>query len=201
MPHEYYAENHDWDLTLRAAWSLCMMGQAAVHLPTGGNLREREFASYSGSTLLSFCAIESFSASVAFSMPRTERFSNFDFEGYKRSSRFWDKLHMICHAAGYEINKSRGLFQQIAMMQSWGNLVTHASPYRVEQTPIRDTVRAPKKLHTRYRAREYTRDVSLQSAKKFYHCALEYIDLISELTGIDPRATAQYTVGSDEEER
>ncbi len=30
MPHQYSGENHDWDLTLRAAWCLLIMGQAAI---------------------------------------------------------------------------------------------------------------------------------------------------------------------------
>lgn len=198
MSHQYYAENHDWDLTLRGAWSLCMIAQTAEHLPTGGNLRERQFSSYLGSMLLSFCAIESFSASVAFSMPGTERFQDFDFDRYTRCSRFWDKLELLCSAAGYKIDKSSGLFQQIAEMQGWRNLVTHASPYRIGSTPVRDTTYAPRKLHAPFHARDYPNQVNLKNAKKFYHAAFEYIDLIKGLTDIDPRATAQYTVGKDD---
>jgi hypothetical protein len=195
MSHNYSAENHDWDLTLRAAWSLVMMGQAAGHLPSGGNIKTREFASFTGSMLLSFCAIESFSASVAFSMPHEDRFKNFDFEKYHRTSRFWDKMEMLCNAIPYQIDKSQGLFQTIAEMQRWRNLVTHASPYRVEPTVIANTTDSPR-LHKPFHGREYTRRVNLENAKKFYECAFDYKELITQLTGIKPRAMAQYTVGS-----
>jgi len=198
MSHSYSAENHDWDLTLRAAWSLVMMGQAVSHLPTGANIKEREFASFTGSMLLSFCAIESFSASVAFSMPHEDRFNTLDFEKYNRTSRFWDKMEMLCHAIPYQIDKSQGLFQTIAEMQRWRNLVTHASPYRVEPTDIANTTSAPRRLHKPFHGKEYTRRVDLENAKKFYDCAYEYIQLIKQLTGMEPRAMAQYTVGSDD---
>ncbi len=198
MSHGYTAENHDWDLTLRAAWSLTMIGQAAQSLPTGGNIKEREFASYTGSMILSFCAIESFSASVAFSMPKVERFAAFDFDTYTRTPRFWDKLEMLCAIIPYRIDKSAGLFQTVGEMQRWRNLVTHASPYRIEPTSIANTTGAPSKLHKPFQGQEYVRKVDLDSARKFYKCALDYIQLIQELTGIEPRAAVQYTVGSDD---
>ena len=198
MNHSYSAENHDWDLTLRAAWNLVMMGQAVSHLPTGGTTREREFASFMSSMLLSFCAIESFSASVAFSMPQGDRFSAFDFEKYNRTSRFWDKMEMLCGAIPYQLDKSKGLFQTIAEMQRWRNLVTHASPYRVEPTDIPNTTSAPRRLHKPLCGKEYTRKVNLENAKKFYECACNFVELITNLTGIEPRAMAQYTVGRDD---
>jgi len=194
MAHEYYAENHDWDLTLRAAWSLCMIGQAAEVVPTGGELRERQFSSYLGSMLLSFCAIESFSASVAFSMPTTERFGSFDFPRYVASRRFWDKLQNLCTVVGHDIDKSQGLFQTIAEMQQWRNLVTHSAPYRIESTTVADITHAPTKLHRSLRAQEYTRKVDLAHAKKFYDAAVEYIAFLKDASGIEPRAMAKYTV-------
>lgn len=198
MPHGYTAENHDWDLTLRAAWSLTMIGQAAQSLPTGGNIKEREFASYLGSMLLSFSAIESFSASVAFSLPRVEKYSAFDFEAYTRTQRFWDKLEMLFAIIPYQIDKSTGLFQTVRDMQRWRNLVTHSSPYRIEPTSVADTTSAPRKLHSPFQGKEYARKVSLDNAQKFYTCAFDYIHLVKELTSIDPRASVQYTVGSDD---
>lgn len=195
MNHEYYAENHDWDMTLRGAWSLCMIGQAANTLPTGGNLAERQFSSYLGSMLLSFCAIESFSASVAFVMPSTDRFRSFDYERYARTPRFWKRQEQLFDAVGYQIDKSQGLFQCIAQMQNWRNLVTHASPYRIDSTPIPDTARSPRKLHAPMRAKHYTSLVKMEEAKKFYQCAVDYIALVKKLTDIDPRATAQFIIG------
>lgn len=174
-----------------------MIGQAAGVVPTGGQLQERQFSSYLGSMLLSFCAIESFSASVAFSMPTTERFGSFDFPKYVRSRRFWDKLQMLCDAVGHNIDKSQGLFQTISEMQQWRNLVTHSAPYRIESTTVPDTTHAPGKLHSSRRAREYTRKVDLAYARKFYEAAVAYVDFLKGASGIEPRATAMYTVRSD----
>lgn len=195
MPHQYSAENHDWDLTLRAAWSLLMSGQAVNHLPTPGTPKEKEFSCLVGSMLLSFCAIESFSASVAFTTPREGRFKDFDFTKYRRTSRFWDKIQLLFGAIPYEIDRSQGLFQTIAEMQDWRNLVTHASPYEIKKTSIENTTEEPRQLHVPFHGKQYTRRVSLSNAKKFYHATLDYVDLVKQLTGIEPRATATYVIG------
>jgi len=196
MPHQYSAENHDWDLTLRAAWSLLMSGQAVQHLPTPGSAAEKQFSCFLGSMVLSFSAIESFSASVAFSMPRVERFKSFDFERYRRTTQFWSKIEMLCEGIPYPIDKSQGLFQVIRVMQDWRNLVTHSRPYAIENTEIENTTDAPLKLHKSFHDQEYTRRVNLDNAKKFYLTAVKYTELITELTGINPRAMASYTIGT-----
>lgn len=54
MTFEYYAENHDWDLTLRASGNLFMQGQAA------NNNSQLQFSCLTGAMLLSFSAIESY---------------------------------------------------------------------------------------------------------------------------------------------
>jgi hypothetical protein len=140
MP-EYFAENHDWDLTLRAAWSLLMLGQTQHNWREPISAREKEFSCLTGSMLLSFCAIESFSASIAFSMPREARFKNFDYDQYRKSSRFWTKIELIFGAIPYAVDKSRGLFQMVGQMQEWRNLVTHSSPYEIAK--LRSRTRAP----------------------------------------------------------
>ena len=38
MPHEYSAENHDWDLTLRAAFELLQIGKVMDQQPRTGNM-------------------------------------------------------------------------------------------------------------------------------------------------------------------
>lgn len=195
MPHLYSAENHDWDLTLRAAWSLLMSGQATKYLPTPGPQTEKEFSCFTGSMLLSFCSIESFSASIAFSMPREERFKDFQFELFRKIPRFWEKIELICEALNYSIDKSQGLFQIIKQMQDWRNLVTHASPYEIKQTEIANTTTESLKLHTPFHNKEYTRKVNLENAKRFYLAACDYVDLITKLSGIDPRASATYQIG------
>jgi hypothetical protein len=195
MPHVYSAENHDWDLTLKAAWSLLMTAQAVNHLPTPGPLSEKKFSACTGSMLLSFCAIESFSASVAFSMPRGERFKEFDFTRYKTTRSFWKKLQLLCDAIPHQIDRSQGLFQRIGEMQDWRNLVTHAAPYEIEKTNVENTTGEPNKLHAPFRAKQYVRRVNADNAKQFYRTALDYIDLIRELTGIEPRASATYVIG------
>jgi hypothetical protein len=193
MPHTYWAENHDWDLTLRASWSLLMLGQAADHLPTPS--KEKEFSCFTGSMLLSFCAIESFSASVAFSMPREERFKAFNFTRYRRTRSFWEKLRLLCDAIPYQIDRSEGLFLKIGEMQDWRNLVTHAAPYEIGKTSIANTTHEPLELHAPFHAKEYARRVNLGSAKKFYSTAFDYIALIQKLTGIEPHASATYAIG------
>ena len=194
MPHEYAAQIHDWDLTLRASHDLLMIGQLINRIPTTGTL-SKGFSCFTGSMLLSFCAIESFSASVAFSMPSEDRFRDFDFERYKQASRFWDKIEMLCGAIQIEIDKSQGLFQKIGEMQRWRNLVTHASPYEIQATSVMDTVEAPKKLHEPFMHKQYTRITDVKNAKTFYSTAYDYITLITERSGIDPRASVSYKVG------
>lgn len=194
MPHEYSAQNHDWDLTLRAAHDLLMIGQFIGRIPTKGTL-SKEFSCLSGSMLLSFCAVESFSASVAFSMPSDDRFRGFDFEKYRQASRFWDKIEILCSAIQIKTDKSQGLFQKISEMQIWRNLVTHASPYDIPPTVVTNTVKAPGKLHAHFENKEYARIIDVKNAKIFYSTAFDYITLIKESSGIDPRASASYKVG------
>lgn len=138
--------------------------------------------------LLSFSAIESFSASVAFSMPRIERFKSFDFTKYRRTPQFWAKIDMLCEAISYVPDKSRGIFQFIGEMQSWRNLVTHSSPYRIETTSVADTTAATSRLHKPFHDKDYTRRVNLENAKKFYQTACDYITLIAKVSGIEPVA-------------
>lgn len=194
MPHTYSAENHDWDLTLRAAFELLQFGKIMDQRPRTGTLA-MGFSAYVGSMLLSFSSIESFSASIAFSMPQTERFKDFDFETYRRSARFWDKLDMLFSATGQPIDKSHGLFQIISEMQRWRNLVTHASPYRIEPAEVRNTTSEPGKLHKPKHKQEYTRNVDLRSASKFYQAAYDYIDFLKTGSDLEPRASASYQIG------
>lgn len=196
MTYEYSAENHDWDLTLRAAGDLLTVARLLSPSPTNGSF---EFSQLTGSMLLSFCAIESFSASVAFCMDSDGRFNQFDFEQYKRTPRFWEKIELLCSALSIKVDKSQGIFQRIHEMQDWRNLVTHASPYRVEPTEVKNTTGpAIHKLHTPYRRKEFTRTVSLQSAKKFLDTAIEYVQLLETTSGIKPRAQACYTPTKNE---
>ncbi len=191
MAYDYSAENHDWDLTLSAAKDLLAVAQL---LSASSKQRSFEFSQLTASMLLSFCAIESFSASVAFCMASDARFQHFDFEQYKRTQRFWEKVEMLCSALSLKVDKSQGLFQRIQEMQEWRNLVTHASPYRVESTEV-ETTTGPviQKLHTPYRRKEFSRSVNLQCAKKFLNTAIEYIQLVESTSGIKPRAQACYT--------
>jgi hypothetical protein len=189
--YEYSAQNHDWDLTLHAAAELINAGFVAHKRPITGSL-SMGFSFFTGGMVLSFAAIESFSASVAFSMPSHERFSSFDFQRYRTARRFWDKMALLMSAAGIEVDKSKGLFQHIGQMQEWRNLVTHASPYEIEPTEIENTTEAPVKLHKKTRQLDYARMVDPQNARKFYESAVAYIDLVRKRTGINPRASVTY---------
>lgn len=186
---KYSAENHDWDLTLSAAGNLLMIGHALKDVPTTSTIRAQPFSCYVGSMLLSFSAIESFSASVAFSMPRVDRYRGFDYAKYRKASRFWVKIDMLCEAIEYVPDKSQGMFQFIGEMQNWRNLVTHSSPYRIEETTVANSTDASSKLHKPFHDKEYTRRVNLENATKFYLTAGEYIALLTKLSGMGPRAT------------
>jgi hypothetical protein len=192
MSFEYSAENHDWDLTLRAAWNLLMSGQAVKAGPDFERKNEQEFSFLTGSMLLSFCAIESFTSSIAFSISENEKFETFDYEEYRKTARFWDKIEKVCKALGSDVDKSQGLFQSIKKMQIWRNALAHSSPYENEKTIIQDTQKEPKKLHKPFQDDEYAKAVNVESAKQFYSTAFDYIDLIKKKSGLDPRATCSY---------
>jgi len=194
VPHEYSAENHDWDLTLHAAFELLQVGKIMDQRPRTGNM-SMGFSAFTGSMLLSFSAIESFSASVAFSMPQTDKFSSFDFEAYRRERTFWGKLDMLFSATDQTVDKSKGLFQTVSDMQRWRNLVTHASPYRIEKVEIENTTTAVGKVHKPKHIKEYSRSVDIQMASKFYQAAFDYIELLRSGCGLEPRAQATFKVG------
>lgn len=193
MPYEYSAQIHDWDLTLSGAAELIKMGLIMDKRPRSGTL-SMGFSFFTGGMLLSFAAIESFSASVAFSMESDARFSGFRFRRYQAARRFWDKMDLLMAAADIEVDKSKGLFQLIGQMREWRNLVTHASPYEITPTEIADPMEVPKKLHPKRPLRDYARIVDAENAKKFYETAFAYIDLIKDRTGLDPRASATYRI-------
>lgn len=194
MPHEYSAENHDWDLTLRAASELLQVGKVMEQRPRTGTI-SMGFSAFTGSMLLSFSSIESFSASVAFSMPQTDEFKDFNFEAYRRERTFWGKLDLLFKATSQTVDKSKGLFQTISEMQRWRNLVTHASPYRIEKVEIENTTTAVGKVHKPKHIKEYTRSVDLQTASKFYQTAFDYIDYLKAGSGLEPRAQAVFKFG------
>ena len=79
-------------------------------------------------------------------------------------------------------------------MQRWRNLVSHASPYEIGPTEIRDTIKAPRRLHGKTKHRDYARMVSADNAKWFYATAVAYRDLVRERTGLDPRASVTYEI-------
>jgi len=188
---EYSAENHDWDLTLHAAGELTAAGLRMDKLPTTGTL-SKGFSFFTGGMVLAFAAIESFSASVAFSMPADPRFSTFDYERYRATRRFWGKMEQLMSSAGIIIDKGEGIFQRIGQMQDWRNLVTHASPYEIEVTEIPETVKAPSRLHANKRHLEYTRMTDGEHARIFYETACAFINLVKERTGLEPHASVTY---------
>ena len=193
MSYEYSAQNHDWDLTLHAAAELIEAGIVMDRRSRTGNL-SIGFSFFTAGMVLSFAAIESFSASVAFCMASDRRFPGFDFQRFRTERRFWDKMELLMSAAGVAVDKGSGLFQHIGQMQEWRNLVTHASPYEIEPTEIPNAAQAPHKLHQKNRHLDYARMAEPQSAKKFYETAVAYVDLVKQRTGLDPRAFASYKV-------
>ncbi|NTI03154.1 hypothetical protein G6K88_14110 [Agrobacterium rhizogenes] len=186
-------------MTLHAAAQLIKAGLVANKQARTGSV-SMGFSFFTGGMVLTFCALESFSASVAFSMPSTTGYETFDFKAYQSARRFWDKMTILCSAAGIVADKSQGLFQRIEQMQQWRNLVTHAQPFEIEPTIIQSTTREPGKLHKKHHRKDYIRSVDAETAKLFYESTLEYIDLITAKTGIDPRASVSYkNLGEPEE--
>ncbi|MFH1805231.1 MAG: hypothetical protein ABID63_10135 [Pseudomonadota bacterium] len=154
----------------------------------------REFACLTGSMILLFSAIESYSTSVAFSLPKIDRFKSFDYDSYRQKRTFWEKLELLCDAVPIKVDKSEGLFQQIEKMRLWRNLVTHSSPYEIEPTKIENTVNETRKLHYPQRHKNYPQVTNLGNAKLYYNAAYDFIMIIKDKTGIEPRAKATYKV-------
>lgn len=198
MAWEYSAQNHDWDMTLHAAAHLIKAGILEDRRPRTGNIT-MGFSSLTGGMVLTFCALESFSASVAFCMPSTPGYETFDFKAYQGARRFWDKMTLLCGAAAIVPDKSQGLFQRIEQMQQWRNLVTHAQPFEIEPTLIRSTTKEPGKLHKKHHRKDYIRSVDVETAKLHYASAVEFINLIKEKTGMEPRASASFKALGDDE--
>lgn len=193
MPYEYSAENHDWDLTLYAAAELIKTGLLMDKKPRRDTL-SMGFSFFTGGMVLSFAAIESFSASIAFSIQSDKRFPDFSFQHYQTTRRFWDKMNLLMSAAAIEVDRNKGLFQQIALMQRWRNLVTHASPYEISPIEITDTIKTPRKLQNPNKPLQYARTANAENAKNFYKTAIAYIELVKERTGYDPHTSVSYKV-------
>jgi hypothetical protein len=191
--HEFAYEHHDWYLTLGASRDLYELGLIEIAEGKQGTLKGG-FSCFTGSMLLAFCAIESFSASVAFQMLKNERFRDFDFEGYRRQREIWPRIELLCGACGIEVDRSLGLFQRIAQLHSWRNSLVHTSPFRINSTPIHDTGKDPQTLLRTYESKQYARAVSANSAKDANLAANAYVELVFESTGIAPRAVTSYLV-------
>lgn len=192
MPYEYSAENHDWDLTLRSAAELVKLAQVVKRLPDK-DANIQEFSCLTGSMVLSFCSIESYATSVAFTMSKMTEYEGFDFDKYRRLRTFWEKLEMVCGAIPIEVDKSKGVFQKIAKMQKWRNLVTHASPYEISKTKITNTSDTHA-LHRPMMHKNYPQNTNIESAISYYNTALGFVNLVKEKTGIEPHAQVVYKV-------
>lgn len=188
MAYEYEAENHDWDMTLRAAWKLVMTGQAVAKQDA-----ELSFSCFAGSMLLSFCAIESLLNSVAFKMAQGDKFSQFDHGKYLKHRGIWQKLNAIGQHAGISIDKSIDPFKKFEEMRVWRTAIVHSKPYGVDRTTI-DVPSASKDLHVNFHSQQYTRSVTSECAQSFYGCAFDVTDLVIKSTGIYPRPSCTYKV-------
>ncbi|MGH7205763.1 MAG: hypothetical protein ACREI2_06095 [Nitrospiraceae bacterium] len=193
MPFEYYAENHDWDLTVRASWNLLMSAQAVKRAKDFKQKNEQEFSFLTGAMLLSFCAVESYITSVAFSMSRDERYKGFNYRQYKRQNKVWDKIQMVCNALRIRADQSSEPFKTIEAMRKWRNSLVHASPYSIETVQIVQT-KDSRELHDRLKDQPYTATVRIEEAKSFYDATIQLIDLVKKASGLDPRAMCSYKV-------
>lgn len=184
-------ENHDWDLTMKAAFMLLENGYALDQQPRTGTL-SMGFAHFTGSMMLSFAGIESFSASTAFCMSRDAKFAHLDYEQYRRHRYFKDKIEYLFANIPAPVDWSQGLFQKIKEMQDWRNLVAHSSPYGYDET-------TPKKgSQQKTNSKTYLDRVQLIPANTYYGTAVKYIEHLEALTGIRPTTHAVFQVGPAE---
>jgi hypothetical protein len=191
MPFEYYAENHDWDLTLRASWNLLMSAQAVQLTKNIERRNEQEFSFLAGAMLLSFCAIESYATSIAFSMSRDKRYKGFNYSKYKAQKSLWKKIEMVCISLGIDVDHSVQPFNTIEAMRKWRNSLVHASPYSIETVHIVQT-KDSKELHDKLEARPYTETVRIEGAKAFYRATIDFINLVKKASGLEPSAMCSY---------
>ena len=191
MPFEYYAENHDWAFTFRASWSLLMSAQAVKRAKNLERQNEQEFSFLTGAMLLSFCAIESYVTSIAFSMSRDDRYKGFNYLQYKRKNKLWDKIQMVCDSLGINVVQSSEPFKTIEAMRKWRNSLVHASPYSIETVLIVET-KDSIELHDKIKEHPYTKTVRIDDAKAFYDATFQLIDLVKKTSGLDPRAMCSY---------
>lgn len=189
--YKYSAENHDWDLTLHSARELLQLGRAMERTQSKKGSLSQGFACFTGSMVLSFSAIESILASIAFKM-RGNDFDAFNFEDFRKARAFWSRVDLVAAVLDIRIDKSTGLFKTIVEMQQWRNLVTHASPFEIQTTLITDTTNDPPRLHKRLRDKDYTRKATAQDATRFYGAAVEFVDLLIKASGVRPNAFASY---------
>ena len=141
--------------------------------------------------LLSFCAIESYITSIAFSMSRDERYKGFNYRQYKKQNKFWDKIEMICNSLGINIDQSSEPFKTIEAMRKWRNSLVHASPYSIETVQIVET-KDSRELHDKLTDHPYTKTVRIDDAKAFYHATIDLIQLVKKASGLEPRAMCSY---------
>lgn len=193
MPFEYYAENHDWDMTLRASWRLLISAQSLARSTNVKDKNELEFSFLTGGMLLAFCAIESFITSIAFTMARDKRYSGFDYRRYKEQRNFWGKIEMVCNALGIAVERSTEPFKTIEAMRTWRNSLVHASPYSIETVLILETKNSTE-LHNKLKIQPYTKAVQIEEAKAFYDAAFQLIALVKNASGFNPRAMCSYRV-------
>ncbi|MEL6792168.1 MAG: hypothetical protein AAFP78_01855, partial [Pseudomonadota bacterium] len=99
---------------------------------------------------------------------------------------------------GHKIDWSQGLFQSVSSMQQWRNLVTHASPYRIEKTEIENTTTAASALHSSRRHKQYPRSVNVKTATDFYETAYGFVDLLKKQSGTEPRTYTSFEIGAQQ---
>jgi len=187
MPCEYTAENHDWDLTLRASWNLVMAGQIAKGKP------DLPFSFLTGGMILAFCAIESFINSMAFSMSADGRYPNFDYARYVKQQTFWKRFRMLASNLGIKVDLAVEPFCTMERMRLWRNSLVHSSPYRIETTFLPEPADSVK-LHRCFRSKEFGRAVTIANARLFFECVWQVIDLLKKESGLDPRPMCTYRV-------
>lgn len=187
MSWEYYFENHDWDMTLKAAATLVQLGNAQ---PKGDD-RTIEFSCHTGGMLLSFSSIESFTNSVAFCLARAAGDDSFDYQRYLKQRSFWGRVDAICDHLKIPADRSVEPFGTIDEMREWRNALVHTSPFALEPMLVEAPDKIPP-LEPKLVRLDYAREVERERANAFYKATYDFIELVSSTSGIEPKAHVTY---------
>jgi hypothetical protein len=187
MQWEYSYENHDWDMTLGAARELIAAGDRIAAEQSDG----RFLSYYTGSMLLSFCAVESFVNSLAYVLHRSAGDSRFNYRKYGRINGIWKRLEEIAKTINVRVDRSRQPFARLARMRDWRNDMVHSQPFSVAPVLL-DHPDQARGIPAGNGAQSYLRFVTRSQAHAFYRGAFVTIARLQRASGLEPTTYVAY---------